>query len=224
MNFDLAAELADAAGIEVRTVLARRRRRLRAARAGATAGAGSRASSCSTRSPARRPRPRRVARRGRGGHDAGGRRAADHGRRPLAVHDPGGRRADVRAARRPDGDRDGHPRRAGRPSRRRSSRPTGSPTSWSTRSSPTCDWPAGSRVAVLVNGLGATPKEELYILYRRVAARLAERRTCGPPRLGRRVRDVARDGRRVGQPDGGRRRAGGPARRIRSRRPFVVQA
>ena len=30
-------------------------------------------------------------------------------------------------------------------------------------------------VAVLVNGLGATPKEELYILYRQVAARLAER-------------------------------------------------
>src|SRR6478736_4470006 len=37
------------------------------------------------------------------------------------------------------------------------------------------DWPSGSRVAVLVNGLGATPKEELYILYRQVAARLAER-------------------------------------------------
>jgi dihydroxyacetone kinase-like protein len=37
------------------------------------------------------------------------------------------------------------------------------------------DYPAGSRVAVLVNGLGATPKEELYILYRRVAERLAER-------------------------------------------------
>jgi len=35
---------------------------------------------------------------------------------------------------------------------------------------------AGSRVAVLVNGLGATPKEELYILYRRVADRLADRR------------------------------------------------
>ena len=29
---------------------------------------------------------------------------------------------------------------------------------------------------MLVNGLGATPKEELYILYRRVAQRLAERR------------------------------------------------
>jgi phosphoenolpyruvate---glycerone phosphotransferase subunit DhaK len=37
------------------------------------------------------------------------------------------------------------------------------------------DWPRGSRVAVLVNGLGATPKEELYILYRRVAMRLGER-------------------------------------------------
>jgi dihydroxyacetone kinase len=37
------------------------------------------------------------------------------------------------------------------------------------------DYAAGSRVAVLVNGLGATPKEELYILYRRVAERLAER-------------------------------------------------
>ena len=38
------------------------------------------------------------------------------------------------------------------------------------------DYAAGSRVAVLVNGLGATPKEELYILYRRVAELLAERR------------------------------------------------
>jgi dihydroxyacetone kinase len=37
------------------------------------------------------------------------------------------------------------------------------------------EYAAGSRVAVLVNGLGATPKEELYILYRRVAERLAER-------------------------------------------------
>lgn len=34
--------------------------------------------------------------------------------------------------------------------------------------------PAGSRVAVLVNSLGATPLEELLIVYRRAAARLAE--------------------------------------------------
>ncbi|MBC7715699.1 MAG: dihydroxyacetone kinase subunit DhaK [Pseudorhodobacter sp.] len=33
----------------------------------------------------------------------------------------------------------------------------------------------GDEVAVLVNGLGATPKEELYIMFRKVAAVLAER-------------------------------------------------
>jgi dihydroxyacetone kinase len=39
--------------------------------------------------------------------------------------------------------------------------------------------PVGSddRVAILVNGLGATPKEELYIMYRRVAQTMAERGT-----------------------------------------------
>ena len=34
--------------------------------------------------------------------------------------------------------------------------------------------PKGARVAVLVNGLGATPLEELYLLYRRSAALIAE--------------------------------------------------
>ena len=34
--------------------------------------------------------------------------------------------------------------------------------------------PKGSRVAVLINGLGATPLEELYLLYRRSAALIAE--------------------------------------------------
>jgi dihydroxyacetone kinase-like protein len=34
----------------------------------------------------------------------------------------------------------------------------------------------GSEVAVLVNGLGATPKEELYVIYRRVAQILEERK------------------------------------------------
>lgn len=34
---------------------------------------------------------------------------------------------------------------------------------------------AGDEVSVLVNGLGATPKEELYIVYRKIAAILAER-------------------------------------------------
>ncbi len=34
---------------------------------------------------------------------------------------------------------------------------------------------AGDEVAVLINGLGATPKEELYVLFRRVSAILKER-------------------------------------------------
>jgi dihydroxyacetone kinase-like protein len=34
---------------------------------------------------------------------------------------------------------------------------------------------SGDRLAVMVNGLGATPPEELYIIYRKVAAMLAER-------------------------------------------------
>ena len=40
---------------------------------------------------------------------------------------------------------------------------------------PELDIGRGSRVAVLVNSLGATPHEELYILYRHVAKMLAER-------------------------------------------------
>jgi dihydroxyacetone kinase len=35
---------------------------------------------------------------------------------------------------------------------------------------------AGDRVAVLVNGLGATPKEELYLLYRKVGLILKEKK------------------------------------------------
>jgi dihydroxyacetone kinase-like protein len=34
---------------------------------------------------------------------------------------------------------------------------------------------AGARVAVMVNGLGATPPEELYIIYRKVHALLSAR-------------------------------------------------
>ncbi len=45
---------------------------------------------------------------------------------------------------------------------------------------------AGDRVSVLVNSLGATPPEELYILYRRVSRRLADRKvTIVMPLVGR---------------------------------------
>ena len=54
-------------------------------------------------------------------------------------------------------------------------RPTRSPSGCSTRSSTELDLARGDRVAVLVNGLGATPLEELYLLYRRVHQVLGER-------------------------------------------------
>ena len=57
---------------------------------------------------------------------------------------------------------------------------------------------AGDDVAVLVNGLGATPKEELYILYRRIAKRLADARvTVRRPWIGEFATSTG-DGRRVG--------------------------
>jgi phosphoenolpyruvate---glycerone phosphotransferase subunit DhaK len=37
-------------------------------------------------------------------------------------------------------------------------------------------YPAGSEVAVLINGLGATPKEELYLIYRKVGLMLKEKK------------------------------------------------
>lgn len=40
---------------------------------------------------------------------------------------------------------------------------------------PECNLGRGDRVAVLVNSLGATPHEELYIMYRRVARTLADK-------------------------------------------------
>ena len=45
---------------------------------------------------------------------------------------------------------------------------------------------SGERVSVLVNSLGATPPEELYILYRRVSRRLADRKVAiAMPLVGR---------------------------------------
>jgi dihydroxyacetone kinase-like protein len=41
---------------------------------------------------------------------------------------------------------------------------------------PDLPFASGDRVAVLVNGLGATPKEELYLIYRKVALILKEKK------------------------------------------------
>ena len=67
----------------------------------------------------------------------------------------------------------------------------------------------GDRVAVMVNGLGATPAEELYILYRGVHDLLTGRRIA----LCRRIRDVDGNGRRLVDDLPARRRARTPPRR-----------
>ena len=55
--------------------------------------------------------------------------------------------------------------------------------------------PAGAPVAVIVNGLGATPQLELYIAYRRVAELLDKEGNYCSPSMGRRVFHCSRDGR-----------------------------
>ena len=57
---------------------------------------------------------------------------------------------------------------------------------------------AGEQVAVLVNGLGATPLMELYIMNRRVKAAARRGGDRGACDLGRELVHLARDGRRVG--------------------------
>ena len=71
----------------------------------------------------------------------------------------------------------------------------------------------GDRVAVLVNGLGATPLEELYILYRRVKQILdGSGVVVHRPYVGE-YADEPRDGRGVDHPDAARRPADGAPRR-----------
>ena len=165
MNFDLAVELADAEGIRVETVLgaddvASAPRGEEARRRG-IAGifflykvAGARAAEGATLDEVKAVAERAASRN------------AVHGRRPLSLHRPLSRAPHLRASGRRDGDRDGHPRRAGHP---RGPLEPADAIADQLVAAILQDLPheRGDRVAVLVNGLGATPKEELYILYRR---------------------------------------------------------
>ena len=74
---------------------------------------------------------------------------------------------------------------------------------------------AGDRVAVMVNGLGATPAEELYILYRRVHDLLAEPQDQRASRLCRRIRHFDGNGRRIADHHAPRRRTDAAPRRAR---------
>ncbi len=57
---------------------------------------------------------------------------------------------------------------------------------------------SGDEVAVMINGLGATPLMELYIINRKVAAMLEDTEHQGVPHVRGRVHDVAGDGGGVG--------------------------
>ena len=144
MNFDLAAELADAEDIAVRDgarapTTSPPRRRSEAGRrrgiagifflykiAGAARGGGA------------------VARRGRGRRPSGRPATCARWASRSRLHAPGGRPPDLRAARRRDGDRHGHPRRARRPARAaRAGRRIADELA--PRSSPTCRTAAATR-------------------------------------------------------------------------------
>ena len=166
LNFDLAAELAGAYGIEVRTRARRRRRRLGAAGA---------------RGPAARHRRDLLPvqdRRRRGGRRR--RRSTRSSRSPTRAAD--GLRsmgvalspctlpaAGVPTFELPDGEMEIGMGIHGEPGVRRGPLEPADRIADELVRAILADLPfePGRRVAVLVNGLGATPKEELYILYRR---------------------------------------------------------
>ena len=135
MNFDMAAEMAAMEDIEVRTVLVRddvasappaeaARRRGVAGMVFAFKVAGAKAEA------GRQPR------RGRRRRGEGARQPAHDGRGALALHGAAGRQADVHDRRRRDGDRHGHPRRAGREARGAGDRRRGGRDAWPRPSSP----------------------------------------------------------------------------------------
>ncbi len=167
MNFDLAAELADAEGIEVATVLgaddvASAPRGEEARRRG-IAGmfflykvAGASAD------------PWRLAGGGEAGHRESRRRHAQHGRCARPVH--GAARLAYRPSSWPAGEMEIGMGIHGEPGVRRGPLESADAIGEQLTRAVLQDLPyeRGDEVGVLVNGLGATPREELYILYRQV--------------------------------------------------------
>ena len=195
MNFEIAAELARAEGIEVEPRRDRRRRRGQGLACTRPAGAASVARCWRRRSSARPPRraptwptvtaavPEGASQRPLDGHGAD------------SLHRPRRRQADVRARRRRDGDRHRHPRRAGpermklghgrrdhRDARRR-------------RSSTTCRSRRAISVLAFVNGMGGTPLIELYVVFNKLAADLRRPRHHDRAQPRRQLHHLARDGR-----------------------------
>ena len=174
MNFGLAAELAAAEGIEVADCRGRGRRRLGAAEARRRADAASPASSSSTRSPARSAaagstldQVRAVTERA-----AGGLRSMGVALSPCTVPAAGRPTFEL-----PAGEMEIGMGIHGEPGVRRGPLETADEVAdqlVDALLARPAALVAATKVDVLVNGLGATPPEELYILFRRVHARLAD--------------------------------------------------
>ena len=130
-----------------------------------------------------------------------------HGHGPDLVHRSGRRQADLRPRRGRDGDRHRHPWRArALPGAARAGRRT-SPPCWSTRCSATFRTRPGDAVIAFVNGMGGTPLIELYVMYAEVARDPGAGGHHGRPVAGRQLHHLAGDGRLLGHPAQGRRRA-----------------
>ena len=173
MNFDMAAEMASMENIEVRTVLVRDD----VASAPPAEAARRRASpewSSPSRWRARRPTPAAASRRWPR-RRARARQSAHDGRRAFALHGAARRQTDFSIG---EGEMEIGMGIHGEPGVKREPLATADEVATRMAEAVLADLgaTAGDRVAVMVNGLGATPAEELYILYRRVHDLLASRK------------------------------------------------
>ncbi len=175
MNFDLAAELAELEGITVRTVVG--------ADDVASAPAGQevlpprhrRASCCSTRSPGRQPSAAQTSTRSfaRPKHAAS---VPAHVRCRALAHDPALGRAGPRSSW-PRGEMELGMGIHGEPGVHRGELETADAVAdrmLDRGSAPTCRSPPAAAWSCWSTVSGATPLEELYVLYRRVRTRLTE--------------------------------------------------
>ena len=172
MNFEMAAELAEAEGIEVEQVVHRRRRR-RPGQPLHRRAPRRRRHRAAREDRAARP-PRKAGRSQRSPTSPQGQRQRpQHGDGADLLHRAGGRQADVRPRRRRDGGRRSASTASPAGSGCRSRRPRTSPTLLVATDPRRPAVRQGDSVIAFVNGMGGTPLIELYIMYNEVNQLLA---------------------------------------------------
>ena len=141
-----------------------------------------------------------------------------HGRGALGLHGAGRGQADLLGRRGRDGDRHGHPRRARGAAREAAA---GQTIADQLLDPILADLSLGrgQRIAVLVNSLGATPAEELFILFDRIAQRCDDAGIFDRHDAGRPLRHLDGDGRRLAHGAAARCRARGVSRGARRPAP-----